>query len=306
MSTRDFFVNKSVGKEVQIAAKGKKITKTGDNPQTCYTQKIISSQDVSIIHKWIFKINRRDHELVIGITSNYKTTDGAFHRNMKDINYGYSVKNGQKVSQNKYNDYGCSCNRNDKIEMILNLKKKQLSFIVNGINQGICYCDITQSRDIKYRVAIFVQTNGTAITLLKYQQINIDHETEEKKVSVNTKTNSNNNNNNIAIKNILKQLDEQKMTQQKMERKLKNALQEIKEIKSVLNKQSKQNKYMKSDLMVDNSEKDGELNASSSKCSCKTFISNVKMVCYVLFALMIIVFIGMYGYGQYFGNKHDL
>merc|ERR1711933_532346 len=97
---------------------------------------------------------------------------------MKDINYGYSLENGQKVSKHKYVDYGCKCNQNDNIEMILNLKKKQISFVVNNIDLDIMYNDIEQNKNIKYKLAIFLKASCDSITLKKYQEI-----IEEKKPS---------------------------------------------------------------------------------------------------------------------------
>lgn len=50
----------------------------------------------------------------------------------------------------KVHDYGTKCKQNDIIEMILDLNKNTLSFIINGINYGIAFNNIlnTQYRAI--------------------------------------------------------------------------------------------------------------------------------------------------------------
>eukprot|EP01083_Nonionella_stella_P013587 38229_1 len=298
MSNQDFFPKHFAGKQIQIKANGKTITKTGNAPQTCYSQKLIPSQNTGVIYKWSFKINRRDHELVIGIASNHKTTDGSFHHNMKDINYGYSVENGQKVSKKKYSDYGCKCNKNDKIQMILNLQKKQLSFTVNNIDQGVMFTDIQQNRNTKYRLAVFTQGNGTSITLQKYEQITIDDESrrematkEEKEERLLQNRNSKHSNGNTMNK-ILKQLEEQRVVQQKMDKRLKSIVEAIKEIKTTLEQQQHNTMGVSSRI-------------GDSNSTCSEMIRNLKLMCYAIFVLIVVIGVVIFGLGSYV-DKRDL
>merc|ERR1712228_389208 len=184
---------------------------------------------------------------VIGISSNHKGTDRAFHRNLKDFNYGYDVFSGQKVSKNKFADYGCKCSRMDKIEIILDLNRKQLSFIVNDMMQGVAYNDIEQSKNVKYKLSICLKAKGAAIALTNYQEIisnettqkdeeKYDQKKEEKTPKSSSKVSvSASHDKQIAeIRKLSKQLDEQRVVQQKMDKRLKNIMESLKEITKTL------------------------------------------------------------------------
>ena len=224
----DYFVKRNVGNQIQIKSKGKTLHKQGNDPQTCFATKLINSQHIGT-YKWTFKLVRCEHQLVIGISSNHKMTDRAFHRNLKSCNYAYDVFNGQKVSKNKFADYGCKCSRNDKIEMLLNLNKKQLSFRVNDIDQGVAYNDIEQNKNMKYSLSICLKAKGAAIALTNYQEMisNARESNEEEKYQkkevktpkVSKVSASVGNDKQIAeIRKISKQLDEQRVVQLKMDK----------------------------------------------------------------------------------------
>merc|ERR1712228_51900 len=239
------------------------------------------------------------HQMVIGISSNHKGTDRAFHRNLKDFNYGYDVFNGQKVSKNKFADYGCKCSRMDKIEMILDLNRKQLSFIVNDMMQGVAYNDIEQSKNVKYKLSICLKAKGAAIALTNYQEI-ISNETTQKKEEKTPKSSSKvsvsaSHDKQIAeIRKLSKQLDEQRVVQQKMDKRLKNIMESLKEITKTLR--------IKHNTKEDDVE---NVNTASSNSVCSNWLKNMRIICVGIFLLLIIVFVCMYLVPQRTG-KSDL
>merc|ERR1712228_107627 len=204
-------------------------------------------------------------------------------------------------------DYGCKCSRMDKIEMILDLNRKQLSFIVNNMKQGVAYNDIEQNKNVKYKLSICLKAKGAAIALTNYQEIisnettqkdeeKYDQKKEEKTPKSSSKVSvSASHDKQIAeIRKLSKQLDEQRVVQQKMDKRLKNIMESLKEITKTLR--------IKHNTKEDDVE---NVNTASSNSVCSNWLKNMRIICVGIFLLLIIVFVCMYLVPQRTG-KSDL
>ncbi len=122
-------------------------------------------------HKWEFKYDKvtPGQWNLIGIAKTSKTlpTEKAF--------MGYSEGNGyafagpqQTTAEPRWKSYGTKCKSGDIVEMILDLDKRTLSYIINGKDYGIAEDQIEKT---EYRAGVTLYKNDDKITLLSYQRL---------------------------------------------------------------------------------------------------------------------------------------
>ena len=105
-------------------------------------------------YQWMFTITKRTVFMLIGIISEVD-----LNADYSKIDYGCSGAKTWK-SGNDTADYGVSWNTGDKVCMIVDFGKKELSYTVNGQNQGIAHRDIIIGPT--YQLAVSMYTGGVA------------------------------------------------------------------------------------------------------------------------------------------------
>ena len=89
-------------------------------------------------------------------------------RNTK--NYAYEAWN-QKIEMfgGRIKSYGCLYDKpGDIVKMIYNTANATLSYCVNGIDQGIAFENVWKERGVNYRLAIYLNGEGTSVELIDF------------------------------------------------------------------------------------------------------------------------------------------
>ena len=135
--------------------------------------KIHSTSDV--ICKWKFKCHGPDGgwNVLFGITTgNDKHQVFVWDKKAKfhGVN-GYTGHSYHSTEKGKHESrqYGCSFSGGDAVEMILDLSKKQLSFVLNDEDQGIAADDVKREDDLEYRAVVSFCTQGTSVELISFE-----------------------------------------------------------------------------------------------------------------------------------------
>ena len=131
------------------------------------------------IYSWTLKILQSDiYDILIGIdASNRKYVAVGFAFGKKD-EYHYALSHkGRKYVYNgefskRYGKFG-RCQVGDIIKMILNSKKKSLSYEVNDTGQGIAFDGIKFDDDTEYNFAVSMCSGGlrNAVQLIDFEQV---------------------------------------------------------------------------------------------------------------------------------------
>ena len=153
------------------------VTQTLDAEGSSYCKRIIESG----IFKWKFKIDQCKGGFILGIwkIKNNTTTPplkvwftknetpfSQRHKPESAAVYGFHSKTSCLTRNDGWAlgpEYGIYPANDSIIEMILDLNKLTLSYIIDGKDYGKAF-DVEKS---KYRAAVFFYTKGDAITLLK-------------------------------------------------------------------------------------------------------------------------------------------
>ena len=147
----------------------KLISKTTKNQNTTFGAMRIPSTDTRI-YLWTFKIlHKKGDDIIIGI-SNGSNNNQPFHfrdRGKQTFNYGYC--GNFKVVNTAFKIYGDDFKENDILKMILDLKKKTLSFMINDKDQGIAFENIKYSPDIYYKMAVSFEGLTDEIQLINFE-----------------------------------------------------------------------------------------------------------------------------------------
>ena len=138
---------------------------------TSYVSQIIKSNE-SAIHEWEIKVNKLKYvNLYIGIdSSNNRWTNAPFMWKKDPINYSYKP-NGYKYTLGHYEQYGSSYKTGDVVKMILDLKKKEIKYIVNDTSDhGVAYNNIVTNDEINYRLAICTYDKDDSVSIINYNK----------------------------------------------------------------------------------------------------------------------------------------
>ena len=124
-------------------------------------------------YKWDIKVG--NDSVFIGICSSTQT-NGHLH----DMNcefYGL-VCWGKKYHKSgtdhfdqmtKYGQFICS--ENTIISMYLDLNKRDLSFAINGEDQGVAFHEIKQKKDLKYRFMAQIAYEGCSVEIVNFEEM---------------------------------------------------------------------------------------------------------------------------------------
>ena len=128
------------------------------------------------IYQWDMKINyvSNNYDLTIGISSKSRSNEDIATERDGSHTYAY-IGDGEKVSSSfvstNWTKYGTKLKDNDKLTMHLNLKNGQLTYFINDLNQGIAFNNISQGKDITYRLAITLYGTGASVQILNFKTV---------------------------------------------------------------------------------------------------------------------------------------
>ena len=128
----------------------------------------------SIVCKWNLNVNCNKGECVIGITDiNVDKHDFKVGHDIIwecDGNHClYFVQDGSIFeNKHKWRFWGSKFMRG-KVSIKLDLKKKQVSFVVNDKDQGIAYSDVKIGEDITYRLVVALKDEDDFVEIESFQ-----------------------------------------------------------------------------------------------------------------------------------------
>ena len=76
----------------------------------------------------------------------------------------------RRSEDTRWSIFGKFWNDGDKISIILDLKKGELSLMINDKDQGVALEDIPKSKDIKYRLFVTLRYDGDSVKILNFCQ----------------------------------------------------------------------------------------------------------------------------------------
>ena len=154
-----------------VSDDGRTLTKSSERQgwnNTSFVNVEIDSMD-SCIAKCYIKMDKcvGDH-IMIGIIGGRTTTvDGLFDR----YDYGYWSSSGQiKNGASYWENYGETFGNNDEICCILDLKKREISFNINGKEQGVACNDFYRGLGFKYRFGISMWYHLSKCSIVKFEK----------------------------------------------------------------------------------------------------------------------------------------
>ena len=165
-------------KEYKVDNDGMALIRTergGSTYATCYGAQKVRSL-LGGVHKWIFKIEKRQDFMSIGIAEpTYDMKKGHINRNDSVSKYYGLWDDGDR---NRWDAYSIikrgktiKYTENDTVHMTLDLDAKNLGYSVNDGEKVIIFKGITVGIDICYSVIISLAQEGDSVSLLKYMQI---------------------------------------------------------------------------------------------------------------------------------------
>ena len=164
-----------IGERVEFIEETNSIKQIALNRSSSTYLKDIFDSDV---HHWKFKIEKitdpDDWYCTLGISkmksADFKT-NCAFTYASKQGGYGYAYSIARKTNKRGHafvsddeNKYGVKARSGDIIEMHCDMNKLELSFSVNGIDQGVAYENMEKT---KYKAAINLYCEGDMVSLLE-------------------------------------------------------------------------------------------------------------------------------------------
>eukprot|EP01083_Nonionella_stella_P178411 630144_1 len=146
-----------------IAIKNNEIIKNDDwSGSTVFLSNVVKTG----VHRWRFLLKKSDDYTVhIGIwktkhqlvTDDYLTDDKAC--------YSYSVFHAGLLGAGN-DSYGRRCTQGDKVDMLLDLNKLELSYFVNDKDYGVAF----RVDETEYRAAVSLFNQGDIVELVSYEQ----------------------------------------------------------------------------------------------------------------------------------------
>ena len=101
-----------------------------------------------------------------------------FERFCEKVAYGHAIYaysgSGHKLPQGmdrvwyKWIKYGDNFKANDTISVILDLRKGQISYLKNGVDQGIAYENIQRDDKIQYQLLVSLQGMGDCVEITNF------------------------------------------------------------------------------------------------------------------------------------------
>ena len=159
----------------EISNNGRKVTrKKGLSDSVCYGSECVSSLDSSI-YKWHLKIIERRHMMAIGMdeTRYIRRLNGHPNTHIDESKMYCLWHDGdrnncdhpQGLLKREYN--APRFNKDDIVNMILDLSTRTLSYQINNGKEYIASTNIAVGDDIEYSIFVFMYVAGDCIELLK-------------------------------------------------------------------------------------------------------------------------------------------
>ena len=129
------------------------------------------------LYEWNFKIIKHFAEIAIGIeSSNKHFIDGRFTNKDQNENEFYAMNHDGIRYSNKVREqfasYDISRENGGTVKMIVNVKNKTISFVIDNKSLGIVFDDINFKTN-KYNLAVYIGNQGGEIELVSFTQTSI-------------------------------------------------------------------------------------------------------------------------------------
>ena len=119
------------------------------------------------IYTWKFKILKCKTDIYVGITSKIGQHGAFCYQDRRS--YCAYLPGGRVTNCSLTRDYPFkNINNNSIVEMILDLKKKELSYCIDGKHLGAAYENIDTGENIKYRMAVYMHYVSTKMELIGF------------------------------------------------------------------------------------------------------------------------------------------
>ena len=158
------------GSDVQISDDGKTINKKGtdsnNNRSSSYGMTRIWSKSKSI-YQWDLKVKAYDIGFYIGLSSTVHP-DKCYWK-QAGHHYAWWILGSLKIPSG-WESYGEPAKVNDIVSIVLDLKQREIRFLVNHQDQGVAYQgdDIKIGDDIEYRLAVIPCSRGDSIEIVDF------------------------------------------------------------------------------------------------------------------------------------------
>ena len=172
----EIFDPNKIGDKVKLSNTKKIITAIrgyGNETLSNYAITEISSMR-NIVCRWDLKLNQKNSYTGIRVGVSSLTQSFGFSNGLDKVKDGHAIYMysswGKILDQKttKWRKYGKKSLKNDTISIILDLRRGQINYLVNGKDQGIAYKDIQKSDDIKYRLIVFLGKGGHCLEILNF------------------------------------------------------------------------------------------------------------------------------------------
>lgn len=149
------------------------ITKMQANFESAFGHISIPSMS-NKIHCWTFKVNHCCDYMCFGISDfgDYDVQRNCFLNDSTDKSHNYCAQHpegkrsgGKEMYSETYD--GFDLNDGSIIEMVLDLKRRELTFSVNGSCLG-AVCSVACDEKISYKMAIWFHQQSSSVTLTNY------------------------------------------------------------------------------------------------------------------------------------------
>eukprot|EP01084_Bolivina_argentea_P177093 306331_1 len=164
-----------IGKHIKCTEEQTTITVSNSINCSCFGKLNIKSKE-KLIHIWKFKINCMQEQVGIGINSathsKLSHTNGWYATNTSCFNgCYYTDRKGIQYGKGNWNYKGKPFKTGDKVNMILDLSDRTLSFELNGENQGNFYENIPVEENLNYKMAVLMYYELSSVSLLSYDNV---------------------------------------------------------------------------------------------------------------------------------------
>ena len=168
-----------MGKGVEANAEKTSITAVSDYLGTSYSNTTISSWTDGYIYKWSLRIDRKSDsgDIMIGIATNHNEFHRSFTSNTGDPHFAYLASSGKtsriggNMKRDVFEQYGPPYGTGASLTVILDMGKRLLLFEWNGIDLGVAFDNLPKRRDLKYKLAIAMNSRYSQITLMNFQMM---------------------------------------------------------------------------------------------------------------------------------------
>ncbi len=176
---RDEEIFDTIAKHTKLSQNKKCVTKIGaDYECNCNYGLTEIASNSDYICRWDLKIIKKSESvrggIRVGISSIRKSGD--FWKICKEITTGIYMYSSWRRKLDPFEDldnncwklYGKRFGENDIVSIILDLKRQQIRYLVNGEDQGIANRNVQKSDEIKYQLLVVMAMSDDCVEIMNF------------------------------------------------------------------------------------------------------------------------------------------